>query len=176
MPETYLLPCSHCQASIEITPKFAGQAVSCKACEESVQAPAMREIRQLPLVDEAKTEVRRGARSTSKSWLFSGGLLLAVVTAAIGFFLWNYASSLQTERTVERDIEFGHKLLDEATPGVVWDAWSSMSKTGLPDWKETKETRYNKQAGILKNFAYGLGGLSLLGLLLMISSFFIRTG
>jgi len=137
----------------------------------------MREIRRLPLVDsESKTEPRTGARSTTKSWLFSGGLLLAVVTAAIAFFLWNYASSLQTERTAERDIEFGQQLLDEATPGVVWDAWSSMTKTGLPEWKETTETRYNKQAGILKNFACGLGGLSLLGVLLMISSFFIRTG
>ena len=151
--------------------------ISCEACQKSIQAPGMREIRRLPLVDrEAKADGRRGARSASKSWLFSGGLLLAVVTAAVGFFLWNYASSLQTTSNIENEIDYGNQLLDEATPGVVWDAWSSMTKTGLPDWKESTETRYNKQSAILKNFACGLGGLSLLGILLMVSSFFIRTG
>ena len=51
MPETYLMPCTQCQASIEITPKFAGQMISCEACQKSIQAPGMREIRRLPLVD-----------------------------------------------------------------------------------------------------------------------------
>ena len=180
MPEKYLLPCKQCEASIEITARDAGRELNCSQCDSKSTAPPMREIRNLSPVDtdSVQSPLERPAlpgRNQSKSWLFSGGLLLAVLAAVAGGSLWWYASGLETHRNVEKEIDFANQILDEATPGVVWTAWRSMSGSKLPDWKESTETRYNKQASILKNIAYGLGGLSGLGLLMMIGSFLIKS-
>lgn len=179
MPETYQLPCPNCSETIPVVTKMAGQTISCQDCDNSVEVPPMREIRRLePLVendtDSSQIKQRSSKRSETGSWLFSSGLLLAGIATLAAVSLWLYANSLQTESTVQEDIEFVSQQLTVATPGTVWSVWSEMKETGLPEWQETVQTRYNKQAKILKTIAYGIGVLSALGLIMMIGSFFAQ--
>lgn len=177
MPETYQLPCNNCDAFIPVSPQMAGRTFNCELCQSSVEVPTMREIRRLePVQDNRSSEsvVRpKKSRNESRSWLFSGGLLLAGVTLLAAIPLWLYANGMQSESMVKQEIDFGNQVLDEATPGVIWNAWTQMTANGLPEWKESQATRYNKQGQILKNIAYGLGALSGLGLFMMIGSFLI---
>lgn len=179
MPETYQLPCTNCSESIPVAIKMAGRTTNCQHCDSSVEVPPMREIRRLEPAVENNTgsnQVNRqpAKRSESGSWLFSSGLLLAGIATLAAVSLWFYANSLQTASTVQDEIKINDQVLTEATPGTVWSVWTAMSESGLPEWKETEQTRYNKQAKILKTIASGIGVLSVLGLLMMIGSFFLK--
>ena len=59
------------------------------------------------------------------------------------------------------------------TPGHLWEAWDLMETKGLPDWQESQDVRYNKQAGHLKSIAFGLMSFAGVGLLSLIASFFV---
>ena len=148
-------------------------ASNCPFCGEANELPGMREIRQLPAVGDSHDLPAGSSRNETRSWLFSGGLLIAVVAGLCGWALTFYADSLVTESILENQIEFGKSQLHLLPAGHLWDAWDSMTVNGLPDWEETNQVRYNKQAGHLSNIAYGLYGLSAIGFLALVSSFFI---
>ena len=176
MADLYLFSCTECQKDLEISVKQAGTTQNCPFCEHVINIPGMREIRQLPLSQNEEGADKRGTSSLNetKSWLFSGGLLVAVISGVLGFALASYAHSIAIESTVKEKIEYGSSQIGSLPPGHLWDAWDGMTKNGLPDWKETRENRYNKQSGHLKNFAYGLYGLSGLGVVSILISFFFR--
>ena len=148
-------------------------ATNCPFCGKLIELPGMREIRQLPVAGDPKDVSTGSSRNETVSWLFSGGLLVGVVAGLCGWALMAYADSLVTESILENQIEFGRSQLDLLPAGHLWDAWDSMTVIGLPDWEETTQVRYNKQAGHLRNIAFGLYGLSVIGGLSLIVSFFI---
>ena len=170
MAQHYLFRCSSCEKDFEITEKQAGTIQDCQFCENSNNLPGMREIRQLP-VAEASTGNSQHGDSEAKSWLFSGGLLVAVVAGLLAFALLGYANSITTESRVVESIELGQAQIKPLQSGLLWEAWDNMTQTGLPEWVETPEIRYNKQAGYLSMIAYGLFGASAIGLTAMALSF-----
>lgn len=131
----------------------------------------MRQIRALPPADGATTTTN-GTSATAR-FLFSGGLLVAVLGTILGLALSSYADSLATELKVEEKIQFGSAYVDTMTPGRLWETWDMMASKGLPDWQETQDVRYNKQAGYLKAISYALIGLGGVGLLCLIASFLV---
>ena len=131
----------------------------------------MRQIRALPVATEA-TNQKSARGSEIKRFLFSAGLLVGVLGLLLGLALSYYADSLATELKLEEKIEFGNAFVDTIPPGHLWETWDTMTTKGLPDWQETQDVRYNKQAGHLKSIAYGLFGIGGLGLLSIIASFF----
>lgn len=177
MAELFLFSCTHCQKQIEISVRQAGNSQNCPFCESVNSLPGMREIRQLPASsresDSAKSAANRSF-SEARSWLFSGGLLVAVIAGLFGFALASYANSIAIESTVDEKIAYGNSRIGTLPPGQLWDAWDQMTESGLPDWQETRENRYNKQSGHLMNFAYGLYAFAGIGLFSMIISFFLR--
>ena len=147
-------------------------SVACPFCEQNNQLPGMRQLRQLPLADRLAVSAK-GNGNDLRRFLFSAGLLVAVLAALLGFALSYYADSLATELMVEEKIDYGNKFIDTLSPGHLWESWDQMATEGLPDWQESRDVRYNKQAGHLKSIAYGLLGLSGLGLLSLIGSFLV---
>ncbi len=168
----YLFTCSSCEKQFEISEKQAGMDCNCPFCETANTIPGMRAVRQLPpkVADEHKQKQRAGSASNETgSWLFSGGLLVAVAAGLCGIALLSYANQLSGETKIDEQIEWGRTQLDDLPDGHLLDAWESLSQ-GLPDWSESNTVRYNKQSAHLKNIAYGLFGLSALGLLAIIGS------
>ncbi len=135
----------------------------------------MRQMQQLP-VEEEGNQVAAGKtqKNETKSLLFSGGLLVAVLAGILGFALSRYASSLSTQSTLDQQIEFGQGQIDRLPPGPLWDAWQAMTAEGLPDWKETHEVKYNKQAVYLSYIAIGLYAIAALGCVMLATSFLMR--
>jgi hypothetical protein len=170
MSKTHLFNCTGCHQPFPVTEKNAGMKLACPFCEKNNVLPGMRQIQQLPVDDEGKSVVSVRKNDT-KSLLFSGGLLVAVLASILGFTLSRYASSLSTQSTVDQQIEFGQEQIDRLPPGPLWDAWEAMTADGLPDWQETREVKYNKQAAYLSYIAAGLYAMAALGLLALVASF-----
>ena len=171
MPQNYLFSCSECQKEFPVSTQSAGMKVNCPFCEHAITLPGLRQIQALPQV-EKPSMTNKGGASDLKRFLFSAGLLVAVLGAVLGLALSYYADSLATELMIEEKIEFGDKFITTLSPGHLWEAWDQMATDGLPDWQESQDVRYNKQAGHLKSISYGLIGLGGLGLLAVLSSFF----
>ncbi len=176
MPPQYLYGCNQCQKSFEISEKLAGTTQNCPFCGHPTSLPGMRDIRKLPTANTAAGDTATGRKTRSfsetSSWLFSGGLLVAVTAGLLGIALLIYAQSLSTESRLAEKIAFGNQQIEPLPAGLLWDAWDKMTIDGLPDWKETEDNRYNKQSVYLSYVAYGLFGVALIGAGSVASSLF----
>ena len=173
MAQNFLFRCSGCDKDFEVGVKSAGTDVNCPFCEQKNSLPGLRQIKALPAAQQESVVENTTGHSATKRFLFSGGLLVAVLGSLLGLALSYYADSLATELKVEEKIEFGSAYVDTMTPGRLWETWDRLAAKGLPDWQESQDVRYNKQAGYLKSIAYGLMGLGGLGLLSLLASFFV---
>ena len=172
MAQNHLFSCTNCEKDFPVNDRSAGMPVSCPFCEHINNLPGMRQIRALPIAEGTPLKKSR-KESSAKRFLFSGGLLVAVIGGLLGIALSYYADSLATELRLEEKIDFGNQYVDDMTPGHLWEAWDAMATKGLPDWQETHDVRYNKQAGYLKSIAYGLFGICGIGLLSLLLSFVV---
>jgi len=171
----YLFTCTGCDKQFEITEKNAGMTYACPFCEAENAIPGMRDIRKLPTQEETATNKppKLTSRNEAGAWLFSGGLLIAVIGGLLGIALFGYADSIAVDTQVDAQIEWAQTQVDGLNGGQLWDTWDALAE-GLPDWAESAGVRYNKQSRYLKNISYGLFGLSALGLLALIGSFLGR--
>ena len=181
MAQLYLLPCGSCDRKIEIELKQAGSSVACPACQAEMIAPTMGGIKKLELSESSGIMVNPKAGSPTgrhygiKQWLFAGGLLIVVLAAVSGFAIWFYADSLVTISNVDAQVNAANQNIPDLSPAEIWDSWDELTSTGpLPEWKEIESIGQNKQAAYLKSIAYGFMGLALIGLLALLSSFFIK--
>lgn len=182
MPVQYLLPCEHCNHTFDIVATQAGQSLQCPECQQQTTVPTLGELKKLKQVDS------RGASNTSsaapggrpqrmKSVLFATGLLLAVVAGIAGLTLFLYSRTLYTDFALESSLNQLTDQLDTLEPAALLELYrgqAAQTQSGLGEWRELPFVRYNKQATILANFAYGLFAIAGLGLVAMLSSFFIR--
>ena len=176
----YLYPCSNCEHKFELVTKQAGQDLVCPSCGAANLAPKLGTLKQLEQVDSAggsKPRASQTRKSNAGSWknaLFVSGLALAVLAGAAGVGLYQFAQSKVIEFDVEGRLAEVEKWVDEQPPANILGTFITMDVgKGLPEWVEQPHIGSNKQAAILKNFAYGLFGLSALGLLTLVGSFLV---
>ena len=181
MAQLYLLPCGSCAHKIEVELKQAGGSVTCPACQAEMIAPTMGGIKKLELSEASGIMVDPKAGSANgrhyglKQWLFAGGLVIVVLAASSGFAIWFYADSLVTISNIDAQVNAASQHIPSMSPAEVWDSWDELTSNGpLPEWKEIESIGQNKQAAYLKSIAYGFIGLAAIGLLALLSSFFIK--
>ena len=175
MTGQYLFTCPSCQATNGLSPKQAGQELTCTDCNEGFQAPKLGDIRKLPVRDEGSSKkAKEKSYSPLQGWLFSGGLTLAMVAGIAGWFLNDYASSLSTDVDIPAEVQRFNDLLDKQPPAEVYRL-SRVSEDDIAlEYEEPMYKSFNKQSEILTYIAYGLYALCGIGLLMMISSFLFR--
>ena len=176
----YLYPCPNCEHKFELVQKQAGQELLCPSCETTISVPKLGILKQLEPVNSASdsnSATNPNRDSNPRSWrnaLFVSGLALAVLAGAAGFGLYHFAQSKVIEFDVEGRLAEVDKWIDEQPPTNVLGTYVTMDVgKGLPEWVEQPHIGSNKQAAILKNFAFGLLGLSAIGLLTLVSSFLV---
>ncbi len=82
MSQQYLLPCP-CGQTIPVEISQAGQLVTCVSCNEQIEVPTMREIRQLEPVESPADERSPTEWTTLRNLFFAGGF--AITTIALIF-------------------------------------------------------------------------------------------
>ncbi len=170
----YKLSCPECDNHLEVETRNAGQDLNCESCNQPIVVPKLGDLRKLPQV-EGSLPTRKRARSPLASWLFSGGLLLAVLALAAGGGLYYYAEAyLQYPVDFDQELQETNALIDDYESYKLWDTWQTEVKNmDLGEWREHPLIRYNKQSTILKNFAYGFFAAAGAGLLMVVGSMMV---
>ena len=179
MANRYLLPCE-CGHKLVVESRNAGSTIECLECSTTVDVPKLGELKKLEPAELADPKsAKRSARTNPvKRLLFTLGLAVAVIAGVAGGLLYNYSGNLITKDDQTRSEIARYKNVNDpyanATASQLWDQWyTNIKPLELPEWKEADWNKNYAQGTILRNFAYGILGVSGIGLLVAISSFFL---
>ena len=171
MPQTFKLPCPSCDRSIPVTPPQAGEALVCE-CGATVQAPTLREIRQLEPSDEMPTASTQEGTSWNplKGAIFVVGVVL-IVSGLIGHFRINpQRQALATEAPPFEELDVA---IESISPVEAWTAWDYFRRQDL-EYRNTPEFLANRQKhSELSFYVYLLWALAICGLGMVIISLLI---
>ena len=168
----YLFPCENCDHVFELVAKQAGQDLKCPKCEAASSAPKLGTLRQLETIGGAESKPSGAANGATRNSLFVIGLAMAIIGGAAGAGLYQYATSMIREFDIHKVIDNFDAWIDEQAPSDVVALYETMElDKGLGDWEEQPHVGSNRQGRILRNFSYGLMGISGIGLLLLVGSF-----
>lgn len=179
MAVRYAWECPECQATIELTATQAGQEIKCASCLAVVTVPKLGVVKALPVVGDAE-EPKSGRRKTSgvnpvKSWLFAGGLLIAVLAGIAGGAAQYRASEFYVDIDTEAMIEDELNYIDEQEPAEIYavEVGASDEQFGL-EYTETPWRTRNIKSGIIQKLAWAFWGIAGAGVLMLLSSFMVR--
>ena len=113
MSTQYLLPCT-CGRSITVSPRQAGQEVTCE-CGAAVDVPTMRQLRQLELAEATKS-ADQPRWSTTQGILFAGGTLLAMVAAGLAMYCLVIVQFFLDTTTPQVNYALLKQSIDQLTP------------------------------------------------------------
>ena len=167
MAAKYLLPCPHCDQSIEVGIPQAGQAVNCSACQQQTTAPRLGELRKLPPVG-GQLEAAPKIRNRANSGMFVAGLLLALLGLGGAGGLYYYANTLIVDYNVEGAMDrIDEEVVDKMPPDELVAYYDTMDLNELGEWQEQPYVSSTRQGNILVQFSYVLAGIGVLGLVLV---------
>ena len=173
MPSQYSLTCPQCKHANAITTTQAGQDIECAGCQETLQAPRLGELKQLPAIGTPKnTSAQKSGRGGK---LFVLGMLLLIFGGGGGAGLFFYASNMLSDYGTKLEIAIVEmdSLIDEASLPELAQLHDTMSlEKGLPAWQEPPYVSLHKQGVILRYISYGLLTIGAVGLIVAIAGFF----
>jgi len=180
MAARYAYECPKCHSTIELSTTQAGQDITCGNCSAVVTAPKLGTIKSLPLLEDTSSPKSRSGKaaksgSLAKSWLFAGGLLLAVLAGIGGAAAQYRANQFKVEVDIEQALVDQHALLDEAPPVEIFAiAIGACDESFTLEYSEVPYRTLNIKGGIFQKIAWACFGIAGLGLLMLLSSFFFR--
>lgn len=177
MAVRYAWECPKCQATIELAATQAGQELTCASCSAVVEAPKLGVIKSFPVVggEVAGSRTVAGGRSALKSWLFAGGLLLAILAGAAGGWAQYTSNQYYVDVDVETLIEEEFKALDEAPPAEIYAIAAGASEESFTlEYAETPYRTYSIKSGIIQYVAWAFWGVAGIGILMLLASFFLK--
>ncbi|QEG43854.1 hypothetical protein [Roseimaritima ulvae] len=132
----YALPCS-CGHVLEVSPGQAGDRLPCPECHQEVVVPLLRDLRQLPRVEQAG-EASGGTKPASGGSFATRllfGLAGFVALAAAGFATFALFSAMAVEvgSSTEEHIERDREILLQASPGDLVESWTEIAKTPMTE-------------------------------------------
>ena len=172
MSPQYSLICTHCQHSNVVTTTQAGQNIDCAGCQQSIQAPRLGQLKQLPMVEAAAPVQHKESSKGGK--LFVLGMLMLIFGGGGGAGLYYYASGklFDYETVVEEEITKLDSWVDGASLIEQVQLYETMPlEAGLPAWEERPYVGQNKQGLILRNLSYGLLAIGGIGLICAVIGF-----
>ncbi len=161
--------CPNCGRENSINSNNAGQDFPCNKCAEVFQVPKLRELVLLPV--DGDTQTRRSAGRTRrpiKSWLFAGGLGLAIFSGIAGGWLYSYSTKLIAKTPdIEAIINKNTAEINQMSNSELWDSWNTnfVRETKFAEWSIPPWTKDSKQGKILMGTSFVLLATAALGLL-----------
>lgn len=175
MSPRYLYPCPNCDGAISLATKQAGQRVVCPECQTEVDAPKLGLLRQLEPVADSNSRAVNSSKGGLKNWLFVAGLAIAILSGAAGAGLYYYSTGLISRFDIDGSLEHFESEIDQLAESEVVMSFLSLDTTsGLGEWTEHPAIRDSHQGKILQTVSFCLLGLSGIGLLTLVASFFVR--
>lgn len=180
-PARYAYECPQCNSSIELSTTQAGQEIKCHSCSSKFEAPKLGVIKNLPAIEAEGSSANRQRSATAKtgsvlkSWLFAGGLLIAVLAGAGGYAAQVRADQFRVEIDIEDVIQSEYKAIDEAPVSDIYSILTDAEDESFTlEYSEAPYRTMNIKSGIVQQVAWACFGVAGAGLLMLLSSFFIR--
>ena len=173
MPSQFSLLCPKCQHANAITTTQAGQDFECAGCQDTIQAPRLGQLKQLPQIDAPQNN--RAKKSSNGGKLFVLGMIMLIFGGGGGAGLFYYASNMLFDygsRLEESIVKMDDFVNDANLPELAHFYESMPLEAGLPAWQERPYVSSNKQGIILRYISYGLLTIGAVGLLIAIAGFF----
>jgi len=177
MAARYAYECPECNSVIELSTTQAGQELQCDSCNADITAPKLGIIKGLPRVDEGGVPSKKTAKlgSPLKSWLFTGGLLLAVLGGIAGGAAQYRANQFYVDANIEQIVDAELKTIDEAPATEIYGVLAgSTQEDFLLEYSEAPYRTLTIKNGIIQWVAWSCFGVAGLGVLLLLSSFFFK--
>lgn len=177
MAAQYAWKCPQCEADIELSATQAGQQLACPACDASLTLPKLGVIKGLPVVGgvEAGPTRPRSGSVPLKSWLFAGGLLLAVLGIVAGLAAQYRANQYHVPVDLDAVLESEYELIDEQPPAQLYGiAVAAMDESFALEYSEPAYRTRNIKSGIIEKVAWVCWGLAAVGVLMLLGSFAFR--
>ena len=172
MSPRYSLICPHCQHSNVVATTQAGQDIDCAGCQQTIQAPRLGQLKQLPVIEAAAPAQHKESNKGGK--LFVLGMLMLIFGGGGGGGLFYYASGklFDYETVIEEKIAKLDGFVDPLNVIELAQLYETMPlEGGLPAWEERPYVGQNKQGLILRNISYGLLALGGIGLICAVIGF-----
>ncbi|QDV66946.1 hypothetical protein Poly24_06350 [Rosistilla carotiformis] len=120
-----------CGESFPISAAQAGQSIVCPHCNQSIQLPKLRDLKQLPSAQVAEEA------SPARGWSGGQGLLFSVIfaclLASLGMSAWSSYRWLQIEKPPTRAmmIATGEKEIDTYEAPQLLEFWMNYGQPGM---------------------------------------------
>ena len=180
MAARYAYECPECNSAIELSTTQAGQELQCDSCNANVVAPKLGVIKSLQRVDgggvpSKKTPKSAKTGSPLKRWLFTGGLLLAVLGGIAGAAAQYRANQFYAPVDIEAAIDAEFKTIDQAPATEIYGALvGSTAEDFTLEYSEAPYRTLNIKNKIIQWVAWSCFGVAGFGVLLLLSSFLLR--
>lgn len=176
MSQKFAVPCP-CGASVVVEVRQAGDQVQCSACQQTVEVPRLRELKQLEPVSVSEPAAPVGVET---SWsglpggLFALGLLSLVIAGAAAYYTYSIRSQMVEWVTPpQQKIEFELDIQDISLVRS-WELWDQFKKIQLSRRPQPIHVMAKSRVTALENWLRFFGGVATFGLLLMVVSFLVR--
>lgn len=180
MSQQALVPCPKCQNTVPIEFRHAGQDRTCPSCKHVFPAPKLRELKLL-LPEETASAPRAKATVSGKqhplrNLLFVLGLGTAMLAGVAAYLVSQYSKStlIFDEKNTKSYALRAEENLEVKTPAELWDGWDTILEARtLPAWELMGTDNIRRYSTTLQWATRILTGVTILGLLCLVSSFFI---
>ncbi|QEG24618.1 hypothetical protein [Mariniblastus fucicola] len=180
MAARYAYECPECHSTIELSTTQAGQQLTCAGCSAVITAPKLGVIKGLPAVGgQSATPARQGRAPKSgsplKSWLFTGGLLLAVLGGIAGSAAQYRANEFRVDIDFDAAVAKEMDLIDSHSPAEIYGIAVESTKDSFAlEYSEVPYRTSNIKSGIIQWVAWTCFGVAGVGLLMLLGSFFVK--
>ncbi|GEM_PF-4138172 len=126
----YALPCS-CGHTLAVSPGQAGDHLTCPKCQQRVDIPLLRALRELPRIesDEPVAIPTTGSFATRVAFGFVG--LVALIAASFATFALVSAMAITIEYDTEKHMEYDRAMMLQSSPADLVKRWSMATKAPL---------------------------------------------
>jgi hypothetical protein len=173
MATRYLLPCT-CGKKTPVAAAQAGEIVNCP-CGAPLTVPTLRGLRDLEIAAEATARPQKRGWTATQGYLFSCGILVAMLGAAIG--AWQFLIYVELEPyTADQTAAANANMdagVDKMTLLETLDEWQhnlqhGLGSDGMPGWIAAQNLSVaHRRSALIAFIAAGLG------LLAVVASFFV---
>lgn len=180
MAARYAYECPECNSAIELSTTQAGQSLKCDSCGAAVMAPKLGVIKNLQRTDTDGVSSKKTAKTAKlgsplKSWLFTGGLLLAVLAGIGGAAAQYRANQFHVSIDIEDIVDSEFKGIDEAPASEIYGVLAGATQDDFQlEYSEAPYRTLNIKSGIIQWVAWSCFGVAGFGLLMLLSSFFFK--
>ena len=169
MSRRFLYPCDHCHQAIPIETTQAGNTIACSHCQAKLVLPTLKVIRGLPEADGPREAAPRRV-SLVRASVFTGGLLLVLLSLGTAAVMGYQRSLLNTSFSTQDDIKLGNQTIDGMNYDQMWMAWQTLVAEGIGPKMPLGYLEERKTANMLNQILIASAIAGVLGLGAMIGS------